>query len=138
MRTDLRGAPDAAAAPPLPYLTTIVAAALLAGCAGKPVVPGEPRLVPKVSIAPYEVHEDCMELAPGDRLDFRFETTDPVKFNLHYHDGKLLVMPITRDWVTADSGIYAPQVRQGYCLAWEAGVVGATLAYRYVVRRVPR
>lgn len=111
------------------------AMALLAACAGRPVVPGEPRVVPRQSIAPYEAHEDCMELAPGDRLDYRFQTTDPVAFNVHYHDGGLLVMPITRDGVTEDAGVYAPQIRQGYCLMWEAGAAGATLAYRYVVRR---
>ena len=77
-----------------------------------------------------------MELSPGDRLDFRFESTDPVAFNVHYHDGKLVVMPITRDGVTADAGVYAPPIRQGYCLMWEAGAAGATIAYRYVVRRV--
>ena len=68
---------------PSPTIAAAAAAALVAACAGKPVVPNEPRIVPKVSIAPYAVHEDCMELRPGDRLDFRFETIEPVKFNLH-------------------------------------------------------
>jgi hypothetical protein len=110
---------------------------LVAACAGTPaVVPGEPKSVARQALAPYDVHEDCMELAPGDRLDYRFESSEPVAFNVHYHDGKMVVMPITRDAVTADSGVYAPKLRQGYCLMWEAGAAGATLAYRYVVRRV--
>lgn len=111
--------------------------ALLVACAAKPLVPGAPRIVAQQEIAPFAVHEDCADLAPGDRLDYRFESTEPVAFNIHYHDGKLVVMPLTRDGVTTDAGVFAPQVRQGYCLMWEAGKAGATIAYRFGVRRAP-
>lgn len=118
--------------------TLAIVAAALAGCADKPLVPGEPRTVAKRDLAPYAFHEDCADLVPGDRLDYRFESTEPVKFNIHYHDANMILMPITRDGVTSDSGVFAPQLKQGYCLMWEAGAAGATIAYRMQIRPATR
>ncbi|HET9046270.1 MAG TPA: hypothetical protein VFO33_04880 [Casimicrobiaceae bacterium] len=112
-----------------------LACAIVAACAEKPLAPGEAKSVAKQDLAPYAMHEDCAELAPGDRLDYRFESTQPLKFNIHYHDGNMVLMPITRDDVTSDAGVFAPQSKQGYCLMWEAGAAGATIAYRMQVRR---
>ena len=113
-------------------------ALMLGGCAETPVAPGQPKLVEKIPIAPYSIHEDCAELAPGDRLDYRFASTEPVAFNIHYHDGNAIVMPISREGATSDSGIFAPKIAEGYCLMWEAGAAGAVLDYRIEVRRRPR
>ena len=110
-----------------------LAGAALAGCAAKPLAFGEAKTVAKHDIAPYGIHEDCADLAPGDRLDYRFESTTPVKFNIHYHEGNMVLMPITRDDVTSDSGVFAPRIKQGYCLMWEAGAAGAVIAYRMQV-----
>ncbi|MEP7274732.1 MAG: hypothetical protein ABI812_00160 [Betaproteobacteria bacterium] len=107
----------------------------LAACADKPLAPGAEKTVAKHDIAPYAFHEDCASLAPGDRLDYRFQSTSPVKFNIHYHDANMVVSPITRDDVTADAGVFAPPVKQDYCLMWEAGASGASIAYRLQVRR---
>jgi hypothetical protein len=112
-----------------------LASTIIAGCAQKPLALGDAKTVAKHDIAPYEFHEDCADLAPGDRLDYRFESTAPVNFNIHYHDGNMVVSPITRDYVTSDAGVFAPRVKQGYCLMWEAGAAGATIAYRMQVRR---
>ena len=88
----------------------------------------------EAGLAPYGIHEDCADLAAGDRLDYRFESTTPVKFNIHYHEGGMVLMPITRDDVTSDSGVFAPRIKQSYCLMWEAGAAGAIIAYRMQVR----
>ena len=114
----------------------VVAWTFAAGCADKPLAPGGVRTVAKRDLAPYAFHEDCANLSPGDRLDYRFESTAPVKFNIHYHDANMVVMPITRDDVTSDAGVFAPQLKQGYCLMWEAGPAGATIGYRMQVRQV--
>jgi hypothetical protein len=112
----------------------LLAGAALAGCAQKPLAIGEAKTVAKQDIAPYGIHEDCADLAAGDRLDYRFESTTPVKFNIHYHEGGMVLMPITRDDVTSDSGVFAPRNQQSYCLMWEAGAAGAIIAYRMQVR----
>lgn len=113
----------------------LVASALVAGCAGSPASKPDARTVPKVDIAPYAVHEDCVNLSPGDRLDWRFESNTPIAFNIHYHDAGMIVMPITRDDATSEAGVFAPRLRQDYCLMWEAGAAGAGIAYRMNVRR---
>ena len=119
-------------------IARLTASFALAGCAAAPMVAGDSKTVPRQIIAPYEVHEDCADLALGDRLDYQFESSDLVTFNIHYHDGSLIVMPITRERVTSDAGLFVPQLKKGYCLMWEAGASGATLAYRIVVRRLAR
>src|SRR4029450_4482066 len=59
----------------------IAAIALVLGArAHNPVVPGVPKVVPKVALAPYAMHEDCVELVPNDRLEYRFESSEPVAF----------------------------------------------------------
>lgn len=107
----------------------------LVACAGTPPGPDAPREVTGQNIAPYTVHEECRTLAPGDRLDYRFTSSSPVAFNIHYHESNAVVMPIVREDVTADSGIFQPIARQDFCLMWEAGSVPVLLSYRLTVRR---
>jgi len=109
--------------------------AAIAGCAVAPATQPDARNVARLEIAPYAAHEECASLAPGDRLDWRFESTEPVAFNIHYHDANMIVMPITRDNATSEAGVFAPSLKQGYCMMWEAGAAGATIAYRVNVRR---
>jgi hypothetical protein len=115
-----------------------LAALTLCACAENPLVSGQPKVVEKLAIAPYAIHEDCAPLALGDRLDYRFASTEPVAFNIHYHEGNAVVMPISREGATSDAGIFAPRIAEGYCLMWEAGATGAVLDYRIVLRRGPR
>ena len=119
-------------------LASVAVSLTLGACADNPLVSGQPKIVEKLSIAPYAIHEDCAELALGDRLDYRFASSEPVAFNIHYHDGNAVVMPITRDGATSDAGVFAPRLAEGYCLMWEAGPAGALLDYRVVLRRGAR
>jgi hypothetical protein len=107
----------------------------LCGCAAAPAGPDAPKEVTGQNIAPYAAHEECRALAPGDRLDYRFSSSSPVAFNIHYHDGKAVVMPLVREGVTADSGIFQPGTAQEYCLMWEAGGAPVLVSYRIAVRR---
>jgi hypothetical protein len=110
-------------------------ALVLAACADNPVVPGGPKVVPKAALAPYAMHEDCVDLVPNDRLEYRFESSEPVAFDIRYRDGGVVVSPITRQNVTTDAGVFAPLLAKRYCLAWEAGAGGATIGYRMSLRR---
>jgi hypothetical protein len=108
----------------------LVLALAQAGCATPPgLEPGRPLEVAALPLPPYQSHEECMTLAPGDRLQYRFESTAPLAFNIHYHEGRAVVMPVTRERVSADEGTFAPLVAQEYCLMWEAGAEGTTIDY---------
>jgi hypothetical protein len=108
---------------------------LVAGCASAPADPDAPVEVNGQNIAPYASVEECRTLAPGDRLDYRFTSTSPVAFNIHYREANAVIMPIVREGVVADSGIFQPIVAQRFCVAWEAGAVPVAVSYRIAVRR---
>jgi hypothetical protein len=107
----------------------LVAALWLCACA-TPITTDSPKTVRAQPIAPYELLEECLHLRVGDRVDFAFEATEPVNFNIHYHEGKTVIMPISRDSTRADAGVFVSSAEQDYCLMWEAGAAGALLDYR--------
>ena len=74
-----------------------------------------------------------MELASGDRLDYRFESTVPLDFDIRYRQANALLSPIVRQHSTSDSGIFEAREPARYCLDWQAGVDGAIIGYRLVV-----
>jgi hypothetical protein len=110
----------------------------LSACAAPTLKEGVPLVVTDRVIAPHESHEVCAKLAPGDRVDYYYKAKSPVAFNIHYHEGKVIVMPITRDNSTSDAGIFVPRFAQDYCLMWESGADGAFLDYRVTLTRAPR
>jgi hypothetical protein len=112
----------------------VAAMPLAFGCATAPADP-DTRSASDVALTPYALHEECLSLRPGDRLDYRFRSSAPIAFNIHYHEAHAVVMPVQRDGVTADSGIYQPVLAHEFCLMWEAGAAAAKLDYRIGVRR---
>jgi hypothetical protein len=108
---------------------------VLAGCAGDPYRLDSPRSAAGVEMAPYAMHEECVALEPGKVIDYYFTSVAPVAFNLHYHDANAVILPIVRERVTEDSGIFTADRKQVYCLMWEAGAEATLLDYR--IRPLP-
>jgi hypothetical protein len=106
----------------------------LAACTSTPIDPYAPRVVSGVRIAPYEQHEDCIDLKEDDRLDFRFDAQAPVDFALRYREGAVVIMPLSRNAVHEFGSVFVARATQAYCLAWEAGPQGAIVDYRLRVR----
>ena len=113
-------------------------AASIAGCTTPPLAPGDPRIVERVVIAPYQLHDQCVRLETGDRLDWRYESTEPVAFNIHYREGNADMSPIVREHSTIDAGTFEARSPQSYCLTWEAGAAGAIIGYRMLLRPAAR
>jgi hypothetical protein len=111
----------------------LVAAMLLSGCATQNLVDA-PKIVQGYAIASYQIHEECVSLRPGERLEYRFESAEPVDFNIHYHEGNAVVTPLVREKSREDAGMYSVRIAQDYCLRWEAGAAGAIIDYRIRVR----
>lgn len=110
-----------------------VATIVLAGCA-TPNAADAPKIVRGYPLPAYQIHEECLALKPGERVEYRFESTEPVDFNLHYHEGNAVVMPLLREKSREDAGVYSVRIAQDYCLMWEAGAAGAVLDYRVRVK----
>ena len=108
--------------------------ACITSCATSPLAPGTPRVVERLAIAPYAAHEECVDLAIGDRLDYRFESSAPLDFDIRYSEANAVVAPIVRAHSTADSDIFEARVAAHYCLDWQTGADGAVIGYRLLVR----
>jgi hypothetical protein len=106
-----------------------------ASCATPLLTPGEPLLVERLAIAPYESHERCAKLRVGDRLDFRYDSSAPLRFDLRYREDDAVLAPIVREDSTVDSGLFEARIPATYCLTWEAGAPGAVIDYRVLLRR---
>ena len=113
----------------------LFAAVALGSCAGTLTVTDGSKVVSAYPLPSYQVHEECFKLSEGDRVDFAFESSEPVDFNIHYHEGQAVVMPISREKSRSDAGIYVARIAQDYCLMWEAGAAGALINYRIQIRR---
>lgn len=116
----------------------VLAAALLAGCTTTPQDPDAPHAFLGFEIAPYGIHETCFKLADGDRLDWRFESRQPVDFNVHYHEGNSVIMPLSLLASYGSSGVLPVIVPHDYCAMWEAGPAGAVVSYHIKPLRGPR
>ena len=108
----------------------VLAALALSACATNTIVADTPRAESGREIAPYEFHEECAELAAGDRFDFRFESKAPVTFEIYYKDGITFVATVSREDTTEFASVFLAPSPRRYCLRWEAGRQGAVLDFR--------
>jgi hypothetical protein len=104
--------------------------AIIAGCSSTPARLDAPKAVFGLQIAPFATIEECISLDAGERIGFRFDARFPVAFNVHFHDGNAVVMPLTSDGTISESGDFAADRKQVYCLTWEAGAEGNVIDYR--------
>lgn len=110
----------------------------VSACTSETIRPGIAREVTGQRINPFELHEECVQLAPGDRLGYRFQSQRPVAFSIHYQEGKAVIMPISRDDTTTEDDTFRVLIPQYYCVMWEAGRDGAILDYRILLNRGQR
>ena len=107
---------------------------MIVGCATRPLAPEEFRVVSGHAMSAYAVHEECVQVQRGERLEYRFESTEPIHFDIHYQQGGATLQPIAKDGVREDAALYPVQEPRRMCLGWEAGPAGAVIDYRFRVR----
>ncbi len=112
-------------------------ALVAAACAQPPLTLEEPRAVSAMPLTPYESRDECVRLAAGDRLDYRFEASEPVMFEIRYREGFAVIAPLVREPSRGDAGVFLAVLPRDYCLVWEAGVAGALVDYRLRKRTAP-
>jgi hypothetical protein len=113
------------------WLATLCACA----CAGNTIAPDQPLVATNARIAPYEFHDVCAVLLLDDRVDYRFDASEPVAFSIGYIEDGAALLPWSRDYMKADSGIFPVRYPQRYCLKWQAGPAGALLSYTVIIHR---
>jgi hypothetical protein len=82
------------------------------------------------AIAPYEFHEECATMGPGDRIDYRFDAQAPVDFQVFYKEGVAYIATVNREGVREGAGVFTAPAARRYCVRWDAGMQGALVDYR--------
>lgn len=86
------------------------------------------------TIKPGKIFEKCMVINAAQKLDYEFDSSAKVDFNLHYHKGEAIYYPVKADKTTGETGVYESQVREEFCLMWENKTsTDVLLNYRYKV-----
>lgn len=81
-----------------------------------------------LDIAPKKFAEACTALKKGERIRWRWQAATPLKFNVHYHEGQLVRMPVQTQ-APSGEGTLEVTLDQDYCWMWS----GATAADRIAV-----
>jgi hypothetical protein len=85
----------------------------------------------KVELPAREFHEECVELAAGQRLLYDFLAAKTVKFNIHYHAGGKVLYPVRKSARHA-RGVFTSREAQGYCMMWtNSHAVSINLSYHF-------
>lgn len=86
-------------------------------------------------IAPGKAHEECMKLEPPQKLQYAFDCKSPVDFNVHYHLGKEVFLPVKKDQSMREKGEFAPTSRQDFCMMWRNKTGEAvTVRYQFAIK----
>lgn len=81
-----------------------------------------------LEIAPKKFAEACTALKKGERIRWRWQAARPLKFNIHYHEGKAVRMPVRSETASGEATLEVP-LDQDYCWMWS----GATAPDRIAV-----
>lgn len=69
-------------------------------------------------IEPGRFVEVCGPLAAGSAVQWRYEASAPLEFNIHYHQGNDVVYPAKLDRADKAADRLAVTVAQDYCWMW--------------------
>ncbi len=87
----------------------------------------------ELSLGPLEFREYCLEMEALDEIRYDYQSDRPVEFNIHYHEGNSIYLPVQLEGGTAHAGIFVAESDQAICLMWEnRGLTRSTLTYRDV------
>jgi hypothetical protein len=70
------------------------------------------------TLAPAKVAEVCGKLTQGQKVAWSFTADRALDFNIHYHEGKRVVMPVRRDHSVASKGTLKVARDHEYCWMW--------------------
>ncbi|HUQ28705.1 MAG TPA: hypothetical protein VM051_08935 [Usitatibacter sp.] len=73
-----------------------------------------------VTIAPRQLHEECVKLEGGELRKYYWKSDRAVDFNIHYHVDKDVFYPVKRDGMRGDGGTFIAKTAQDYCWMWTA------------------
>jgi hypothetical protein len=85
-----------------------------------------------------DIHEECMNLEPGDTLSYAYRSDVPLEFNIHYHEGEVVHFPARESASALRSGRFVADTAQHYCMMWSnAGPRAAALDVEFELKARP-
>lgn len=69
-------------------------------------------------IAAGKFVEMCGPLSAGLKINWGFDTSGPIDFNVHYHQGKEVLFPVKMSNVSQAKDTLRVEVKQDYCWMW--------------------
>jgi hypothetical protein len=104
---------------------------VMGGCASQQTETGKMDL-PEVTakIKPHRIYEECIQTMPNQLIEYTFQSSRPVDFNIHYHrDGEIFYPVLEQAAVTAEGDLNCHQAMaemtgpsenpEYFCLMWE-------------------
>ena len=86
------------------------------------------RFETTLSVAPGKFAEVCGKLAQGQAIAWSFKGDRPMNFNIHYHEGRQVVVPVEQDAAADAQGKLDVSLSQDYCWMWtNKATLSATL-----------
>jgi hypothetical protein len=69
------------------------------------------------------MYEDCFKVKRGEVLNYKFNSSGPLDFNVHYHGSNDVIYPVLQNDITAHEGTIDPEKHgleeEYYCLMWK-------------------
>ena len=62
--------------------------------------------------------ELCGKLDAGLNIDWRYQSTQALDFNIHFHEGKEVVVPVKHKEKAELQALFEVKQTQGYCWMW--------------------
>ena len=72
------------------------------------------------TLAPGQMHEECMRVEAGEKRNYSWKSDAPVDFNIHYHHEPKVFYPVKRDAMRGDGGTFVAKSGEDYCWMWTA------------------
>jgi hypothetical protein len=69
-------------------------------------------------VQPGKVHELCIPLDFGQKLEYGFVSRRAMNFNIHYHEGDKVSFPVAEHLSREKNEIFTAMADQTHCLMW--------------------
>lgn len=79
---------------------------------------GSGRFERRVAVGPGKFMELCGKLDAGTAVDWRFQASERVDFNIHYHEGDRVRTPAQANQRRSSAGVLHVASSRDYCWMW--------------------
>jgi hypothetical protein len=76
------------------------------------------QFLEELQVPDQGVVEACEKLTAGAKVHWRYAADAPLDFNVHYHKGKKVTMPVRKDRTAKAEALFKAATAQEYCWMW--------------------